>query len=638
MEQFKLAISHGPKECPAREHLAIVLTDYGTRLKLAGSVEKAVHLYNEALQVHPSYCPALFNLAVVYSERRAYDLAMKYYQMAIEYNPNYVEALCNVGVLCLKVGTRVIAKDATDSEKSHLKESSLPIEEVRPSAHLLLSEIGSNVPVMSVRRNLHSRRMYEIIYEDGRHTVTPEHLVTLRWKGRPRVTLTTTNRNEQILLLIWTNRYTLLEEHQSWRWELDQAAPGDLLQHVDTLPPHPSHTHLDRLRLAAFAWLRFHSQSNPSLAPLYDGDLFDVSADRLARLLKLRTRNFMIDMVDLPMVRTQPCANERSEPTIEVVDQHQTRPIIYVPQVMPNAQSGLHFSALADNTTRSFDTVYILSSRDASSIPYALLQLQRAWDAIRLDIDEANIAIMLPSFSSPSPIHSIAIDQLLNAALTLRPRTIVHLSPISHDHGGNELLFNATKQLSQIIDVARAYGHPTSDRTHFIAAIDGIPQPLAIHLAPHPAQGHRIHQLIECMVHIHRSSSFDPLPSVKTSSRLLEVDSVDGGEYVSVEVGVPIDSLDGEGRFVLADGIVSHNCKNSGELALSIEYYERALRANPNFAIANSNLSIACTDMGTQVKNEGRLDEGIAYYKRALHHHSKYPAAWYNLVSRPRRQ
>lgn len=56
-----------------------------------------------------------------------------------------------------------------------------------------------------------------------------------------------------------------------------------------------------------------------------------------------------------------------------------------------------------------------------------------------------------------------------------------------------------------------------------------------------------------------------------------------------------------------------------------------ALKANPNFSIANSNLAIALTDLGTQVKNENRLDEGIALYRKALHYHSKYPAAWYNL-------
>ncbi len=64
---------------------------------------------------------------------------------------------------------------------------------------------------------------------------------------------------------------------------------------------------------------------------------------------------------------------------------------------------------------------------------------------------------------------------------------------------------------------------------------------------------------------------------------------------------------------------------------MAIEYYEKALKANPNFHIAASNLAIALTDKGTSVKNEGRIEEGIAYYKRALHHNSKYPSSWYNL-------
>ena len=71
--------------------------------------------------------------------------------------------------------------------------------------------------------------------------------------------------------------------------------------------------------------------------------------------------------------------------------------------------------------------------------------------------------------------------------------------------------------------------------------------------------------------------------------------------------------------------------KNSAQLSMAIEYYERALKANPNFHIAASNLAIALTDKGTSVKNEGRIDEGISYYKRALHHNSKYPSSWYNL-------
>jgi predicted O-linked N-acetylglucosamine transferase (SPINDLY family) len=71
--------------------------------------------------------------------------------------------------------------------------------------------------------------------------------------------------------------------------------------------------------------------------------------------------------------------------------------------------------------------------------------------------------------------------------------------------------------------------------------------------------------------------------------------------------------------------------KNTGHLESAISYYERAVRVNPNFMIANNNLAIAYTDMGTKVKNEGRIEEGIMYYKRSLQHNPKYPDAWYNL-------
>ena len=90
-------------------------------------------------------------------------------------------------------------------------------------------------------------------------------------------------------------------------------------------------------------------------------------------------------------------------------------------------------------------------------------------------------------------------------------------------------------------------------------------------------------------------------------------------------------------RYLLSPSLPTRNCnigviyKNSAQLSMAIEYYEKALKANPNFHIAASNLAIALTDKGTSVKNEGRIEEGIAYYKRALHHNSKYPSSWYNL-------
>lgn len=71
MEQYKLAIHYGPKDCVAREHLAVVMTDYGTRLKLAGSTDLAVASYSEALTVHPAYWPAYFNLVRTHDEKHS---------------------------------------------------------------------------------------------------------------------------------------------------------------------------------------------------------------------------------------------------------------------------------------------------------------------------------------------------------------------------------------------------------------------------------------------------------------------------------------------------------------------------------------------------------------------------------------
>jgi len=111
--------------------------------------------------------------------------------------------------------------------------------------------------------------------------------------------------------------------------------------------------------------------------------------------------------------------------------------------------------------------------------------------------------------------------------------------------------------------------------------------------------------------------------------------SITKEEGFGTVIGLSVNSS--SNRFLLHSNIITHNCnigviyKNSAQLNTAIDYYERALKVNPNFHVASSNLSIALTDQGTSLKNEGRIDDGISYYKRALHHNSKYAAAWYNL-------
>ncbi|KAF9618297.1 hypothetical protein IFM89_000932, partial [Coptis chinensis] len=84
---------------PAAECLAIVLTDLGTSLKLAGNTQEGIQKYCEALKIDPHYAPAYYNLGVVYSEMLQYDMTLSCYEKAAIQRLMYAEAYCNMGVM-----------------------------------------------------------------------------------------------------------------------------------------------------------------------------------------------------------------------------------------------------------------------------------------------------------------------------------------------------------------------------------------------------------------------------------------------------------------------------------------------------------------------------------------------------------
>ncbi|XP_006659697.1 probable UDP-N-acetylglucosamine--peptide N-acetylglucosaminyltransferase SPINDLY [Oryza brachyantha] len=98
-EAYQKARSADPSYKPAAEFLAIVLTDLGTSLKLAGNTEDGIQKYCEALEVDSHYAPAYYNLGVVYSEMMQFDLALTCYEKAALERPLYAEAYCNMGVI-----------------------------------------------------------------------------------------------------------------------------------------------------------------------------------------------------------------------------------------------------------------------------------------------------------------------------------------------------------------------------------------------------------------------------------------------------------------------------------------------------------------------------------------------------------
>ncbi|GMH30131.1 hypothetical protein Nepgr_031974 [Nepenthes gracilis] len=98
-ESYQKALSADASYKPAAECLAIVVTDIGTSLKLAGNTQEGIQKYYEALKIDPHYAPAYYNLGVIYSEMLQYDAALTCYEKAALERPMYAEAYCNMGVI-----------------------------------------------------------------------------------------------------------------------------------------------------------------------------------------------------------------------------------------------------------------------------------------------------------------------------------------------------------------------------------------------------------------------------------------------------------------------------------------------------------------------------------------------------------
>ncbi|XP_078435276.1 tetratricopeptide repeat (TPR)-like superfamily protein [Wolffia australiana] len=108
-ESFQKALKADSSYKPAAEALAIVQTDIGTSLKLAGNTQEGIQKYLEALKIDSHYAPAYYNLGVVYSEMMLYDMALSCYEKAALERPMYAEAYCNMGVIYKNRGDLEVA-------------------------------------------------------------------------------------------------------------------------------------------------------------------------------------------------------------------------------------------------------------------------------------------------------------------------------------------------------------------------------------------------------------------------------------------------------------------------------------------------------------------------------------------------
>ncbi len=74
---YRKALTADPQCMLAAEGLATLLTDEGTKLKLAGQPDMGFAKYKEAAQLFPAYAPAHYNMGIMYAERGQTDEALK---------------------------------------------------------------------------------------------------------------------------------------------------------------------------------------------------------------------------------------------------------------------------------------------------------------------------------------------------------------------------------------------------------------------------------------------------------------------------------------------------------------------------------------------------------------------------------
>lgn len=61
MQSYQKALKADPAYKPAAECLAIVLTDIGTSLKIAGNAEEGIQKYYEAIKIDSHYAVIIFH-------------------------------------------------------------------------------------------------------------------------------------------------------------------------------------------------------------------------------------------------------------------------------------------------------------------------------------------------------------------------------------------------------------------------------------------------------------------------------------------------------------------------------------------------------------------------------------------------
>jgi tetratricopeptide (TPR) repeat protein len=90
----------------------------GYEAEQRGDKEAAIAEYTNAIDVWPSFFPAINNLAVLYLERRDYELALREFEFALKIQPDNGTIPFSIGECCLKIGEKLAEQARAKLDKA----------------------------------------------------------------------------------------------------------------------------------------------------------------------------------------------------------------------------------------------------------------------------------------------------------------------------------------------------------------------------------------------------------------------------------------------------------------------------------------------------------------------------------------
>ena len=451
--------------------------------------------------------------------------------------------------LCLAYGTLVARHTATPAGPKSL--AHVRVEELSLGDALVASD-GSVTRVIGA---VHSdaSAMIRVEYEHGAHTVTPFHLVTLRWMRHPTVHVERTNSDAIGVTLEWRDRHTL--QRHSKHWHLSSARfarDSDLASNF------------------ALWWLaRAERTGVDDVAPLRFGDLVDVHAVELMKLLRCDAT--LLDALTIPLHRMdgaeeKPLTAQQRESAgrATLVEagkcglasvQHDSSSVADSDADLARFEIETNaFVSPSPNPSESptSDVIYMLSS-DVDS-RRSRQMLEQAWSRVMPDGARLEDTTVLVG----------AIDlATMTRALARQPRAIV----VFGDDGRRQWLEYGAA-LPMVRDLRPTWSNTDiNDLSLLVTAHDGTST--SIHFARDLTHAYHLDSVLAAILAAHRSrslsSSFSPSPSA--SSHVAECLTANAGNHSRLVRLAPAPSspfmkimVDAEDeRFVLSDGAITHN-------------------------------------------------------------------------------